>query len=256
MMKNPIQVAQTRGWPFIASWCHRLAGVFLALFAIFHVHTMSTLRDPGLFAEKMRLMQTYIPGCLEWLIALPMIYHGLNGGRIVLYEIYQSRNDRFLLKWVIYISSCYLIMLAYFMWQGNQSVSLSLFWIPAFSAAIIMTYITILRIRRSRSSAMWKLQRISGAYLVVLLPAHMMFMHLDPVVGRDVEVIIGRLDNPFIRLIDLTLVIAIMYHAAYGVVGICRDYLASERVAMLCNAVIYLAAAFTLWQGVAFITQI
>jgi succinate dehydrogenase hydrophobic membrane anchor protein len=154
------------------------------------------------------------------------------------------------------LSGCYLLLLGIFMALGNQQVSPVFFWSYLAVSSVLLTYVTITRLRISGASKGWKLQRISAAFLLLMIPAHMLFMHLDPALGRDAQVIIARMNNGFIKLVDLLLLIGVMFHAAYGVRGICLDYLASPRARTVYTGVIVLVSLYFTWQGVQMIVSI
>ena len=243
-------LARTRGWPYVASCAQRISGVLLVLYVCFHIITLSVLRNPGDFDSKMRFFESFLPGFLEWLLAVPVIYHALNGGRLILYEIFGNRKDQIILKWVLGLSVFYTLSLGLFMAMGNQTVSAIFFWVYVTAASGFIAYLTVMKIRLSGASFSWKLHRITGAFLFLMIPAHMLFMHLDPALGRDAQVIITRMDNIFIKLIDLVLVISVLYHGAYGLIGICRDYLPSRRTQVVCTAFIVFVTGFFAWMGV------
>lgn len=249
-------IARTRGWPYIAAWVHRISGTLLVLYAVLHIFTLSGLRTPEVFERKMSLFAAIMPGFVEWFLAVPVIYHALNGGRLILYELFGSRNDRVLLGWVVRLSGFYLLLLAIFMLLGNQNVSAVFFWTYCAAVSLFITYLTIARIRSSGASLAWKLQRITGAFLFFMIPAHMLFMHLDPAVGRDVQVITERMNHGFIKLVDLVLVTTLLYHAAYGVLGICRDYITSPKVQRACTIGVTAAALLFGWIGLKLIILI
>jgi succinate dehydrogenase hydrophobic anchor subunit len=81
-------------------------------------------------------------------------------------------------------------------------------------------------------------------------------MHLDPAIGRDAHIIIARMDNIFIKLIDLMLVICVLYHGAYGLTVICKDYIPSQRIQAVCTASIVFIMGFFAWLGVKLIVLI
>jgi succinate dehydrogenase hydrophobic anchor subunit len=242
-------LARARGWPYIGAWAHRISGVMLVLYAGLHIMTLASLRTPELFEQKMNLFAALMPGFIEWFLAVPVIYHALNGGRLILYELFGNRNEQLLLRWVLRLSSVYLLLLAVFMLLGNQTVSPILFWAYCGSVSLFITYLTLARLRGSGISLGWKLQRITAAFLHFMIPAHMLFMHLDPVIGRDVQVIIERMNHGLIRLIDLALLITLLYHAAYGILGICRDYVISPRLQRTCSIIVTTAALLLGWIG-------
>lgn len=222
-------LTRTKGWPYAATWAHRVSGVILAIYLVFHVITLSSLQTPERFMAKMNFFSGFFPGFLEWFLAVPVIYHSLNGGRLILYEIFGQRNDKTLLRSTLALSIIYLLLLAIFMMMGNQSVSPFFFWSQAATTSFCLALITIVKLKNNKASIYWRLQRISGAFLFIMIPAHMIFMHLDPTIGRDVQVISERMDSVFIKCVDIGLVISALYHSGYGLTGICSDYIADKK---------------------------
>jgi succinate dehydrogenase / fumarate reductase cytochrome b subunit len=219
--------AQTRGWPFVIAWLHRISGMLMVLYIWVHIYTLSFLATPDAYNAKMKLFGFFPFSFLEWLLAVPIIFHALNGGRLILYEIFGSRNDESMIRWVWGLSATYFLLLGLLMVMGNQTVSPIFFWLIIFIIAILPGYLVASKIRNMAGSITWKLQRISGAYLIVMIPAHLLFMHLQPAVGHEAGVVIERMQNVFIKFIDLTLVVAGLYHAGYGLTAVIRDYLKS-----------------------------
>ena len=232
------KLTRARGWPYITAWAHRVSGIFLAVYLVLHILTLSSLLTPEKFVEKMNLYATIFPGFLEWFLAVPVIFHALNGGRLILYEIFGNRNDTALLRSTLVISALYLLLLASFMILGNQSVSPFFFWSQVFVAGFCLALITGARVKSSRASVFWKMQRVSAVFLFTMIPAHMIFMHLDPAIGRDFQVIAARMDSIFIKSIDICLVICALYHGAYGLIGIILDYMAAGKLRFFCSAAI------------------
>jgi succinate dehydrogenase / fumarate reductase cytochrome b subunit len=229
-------LARSRGWPYLASWAHRITGVLLVLYVWFHIITLSSLSNPDDFDSKMKFFRVFLFVFLEWLLAAPVIYHALNGGRLILYEIFGNRKDQIVLQWVLVLSVFYTFLLGLFMAMGNQNISAIFFWVYVAVASGCITYLTVMKLRQSGASFAWKLQRITGAFLFLMIPAHMLFMHLDPALGHDAQVVIARMDNVFIKLVDLLLVFSVLYHGAYGLLGICQDYIPSRRTRIGCVA--------------------
>jgi len=250
-LRNNLQrLAQRRGWPYAVAWAHRIAGVLLVVYAGVHILTLSVLHQPERFAAQMRFFGFSLFVVLEWGLALPVIFHALNGGRLVLYEAFGNRRDDLLIRWVAVLSAVYLLLLGLVMVAGNQAVSAAFFWLYTVAASIGVTVIALSKIRRSGAGVLWKLQRITGAYLLLMVPAHMLFMHLNPSVGRDAEMIISRMRNPLMKLVDLTLVLSVFYHGAYGLFSICQDYLPAGRTRIACGALIMGIMAWLSWVGI------
>ncbi|MBW2092118.1 MAG: hypothetical protein JRI34_08360 [Deltaproteobacteria bacterium] len=179
-----------------------------------------------------------------------MIFHALNGSRLILYEIFGRRNDESMVRWVFGLSIIYILLLGLLMIMGNQTASPLFFWLILLVAGLSLSYLTILHVRKSGVSLTWKLQRITGAFLLVMIPAHLLFMHLKPAIGHESTAVILRMQNSFIKIVDLALVIGVLYHGGYGLLSITKDYLRSR---ILQNAFVLLVIAITTivaWIGV------
>ncbi|MCF8110032.1 MAG: succinate dehydrogenase, hydrophobic membrane anchor protein [Desulfobacteraceae bacterium] len=247
---------RTRGWAFWAAWAQRATGVLLLLYVWLHIITLSGLSQPDKFNSQMKIFGFILFVVLEWLLAIPVIYHALNGGRLILYEIFQIRKEEILLKWVLFLGGVYTILLAFFMIIGDQQVSAAFFWVYMAAASACIVYITIKKLKASGASLFWKLQRISGIYLLLMIPAHMLFMHLNPEIGHEAQTIIERMGNPFIKIVDFSLLAGVLYHGAYGVYSISQDYIASEKIKI---GVVVLLSCVTLlfaWTGLRLIIMI
>ncbi|RJQ80171.1 MAG: hypothetical protein C4519_10530 [Desulfobacteraceae bacterium] len=250
------RLASIRGWPFLASWAHRVTGVVLVVYIGFHIITLSSLIDPVKFDAKMKILGFVLFVFLEFLLVLPVIYHALNGGRVILYEVFEYRRDQMVLLWVVALGALYTFLLAFFMIAGNQSVSAPFFWVYTAAAAGCVTYITVKKLRASGASVFWKFQRISGAFLFLMVPAHMLFMHLNPAMGHDSQVIIARMGNLFIKIVDLGLVAGVLYHGGYGLYSIGQDYITSSRAKTGMLAVLICIALVFAWKGLKLIVLI
>jgi succinate dehydrogenase / fumarate reductase cytochrome b subunit len=242
--------AQTRGWPFVIAWLHRISGMLMVLYIWFHIYTLSFLATPDAYDAQMKLFGSFPFSLLEWLLAAPIIFHALNGGRLILYEIFGSRNDESMIRWVLGLSATYFFLLGLLMVMGDQTVSPIFFWLTMFIIGILPSYLVAAKIRNIAGSITWKLQRISGAYLIVMIPAHLLFMHLQPAVGHDAGVVIERMQHIFIKFIDLTLVVIGLYHAGYGLTAIIRDYLKSGLLQTGLTCLIVLIMAAFGWIGI------
>jgi succinate dehydrogenase / fumarate reductase cytochrome b subunit len=248
--------AKTRGWAFILSWIHRITGLLLLLYVWFHLITLSALSIPGDFDAKMALFSAPLIVFFEWLLAIPVIFHAVNGGRLMLFEIYGYRDDTAMIRWLFMVSAAYVSLLAVLMLLGNQSVSPIFFWLTVLIIAVICGYAFVARIWRLGHSQFWKFQRASGAFLLVMIPAHFLFMHLNPAVGKDSAVIIARIQNAFIKIVDLALVLAVVYHGGYGLFSVGKDYLVSRRLQVLMTALIVVVMVLSAWIGLKIIIKI
>jgi succinate dehydrogenase hydrophobic anchor subunit len=242
--------ARTRGWPFIVAWLHRIFGIVLALYFCIHIYTLSFLASPVDYDSKMKLFGFFILSFLEWLLAVPVIFHALNGGRLILFEIFGRRNDESLIRWVLGLSATYILLLGLMMTRQDQSASLIVYWLPILVFSISLVYLVYLKIRRTENSMAWKLHRMTGVYLLLIIPAHMLFMHLEPATAHEAITVINRMQHVSVKLLDLALVLGVSYHSGYGLVSICKDYLPPGSLQNVLTFLITLTIAVLGWVGI------
>jgi len=216
--------ARSRGWGFIMTWAHRIAGLILVLYMLFHIYTLSALYEPALFAAKMKFFGNFVFRFFEWVLAVPVIFHALNGTRLILYEAFRIRRDDAMIRWVIVLSAIYILTLALFMLMGNQEVSAGFFWLMVAITSAISSTIIYKRLWDTQNAVLWKLQRVSGAFLLPLVSCHMFFMHLNYKVGHDVDTILARVSSPGIKVLDVVFVTFVFFHAGFGLYTIICDY--------------------------------
>lgn len=249
-------ITQTKGRPYLLCWFHRISGCLLVLYVLLHINTLSSLSTPEVYARKAELFSGSFMVFLEWLLALPVIFHCLNGGRVLIYELFDTRWDAALSRFVYWICLGFMVLLGYLMIRGDQQVSAHFYWLSVIIASAFICYLSVTRLREIPTAITWKLQRITGSFLFLIVPAHMIFMHLNSHAGKDAAVIIERMNQPFIIVVDILLLFAILYHGGYGVIGICNDYLTSKQVRTSCVlGVIVILAMFAL-QGVRLIIAV
>jgi succinate dehydrogenase hydrophobic anchor subunit len=229
--------AKTRGWHFVLAWTHRAAGMLLVLYVWFHIYTLTALRTPDIFAQKMRFFQGVFFVFLEWTLAVPVIFHALNGGRLILYEVFYSRADAAITRGVLVFSVLYIGLLGVMMIRGDQAVSPFIFWLCLLLMSISLSFLVALKTWPGENSTGWKLQRITGSFLLPMIPAHLLFMHLQPAIGHDAGIIIARMQFVFIKIVDLALLAAGLYHGGYGLLSIIKDYLPA-RFLHHCGAIL------------------
>lgn len=250
------RLTRNRGPAFVTSWAHRLCGVSLVIFIWFHIYTLLFLLSAGAYADRMKLYGLPVLAFAEWALAIPVVFHALNGGRLILYESFRFRNDDVLLKWVVGLCTLYAGILAVLMGMGNQSVSAVFFWLTASAAALSAAYGLYARIWRTPHHWGWKLQRISGAFLLVMVPAHFLFMHLNPQVAKEAGEVVSRMQNPWIKLVDAALLASALYHGGYGLISILNDYAAAKALRRAGRAAVILAMAAAGWAGIKLIVLI
>jgi succinate dehydrogenase hydrophobic membrane anchor protein len=247
---------RNRGVPFVISWAHRLSGVLLVIFLWFHIYTLSFLTAPAAYVEKMKLYQLPLMAFIEWALAVPVMFHALNGGRLILYESFRCRKDEVLLSWVFGLTFLYAGLLAVLMLMGTQNVSAVFFWLIAVSIAATATYGLYARIGRSAHPWSWKLQRLTGAFLLAMIPAHFLFMHLNPQIAKDAGVVATRMQHPWIKLVDAALVVSVLYHGGYGLVSILNDYIGSKELRVIGSGLIIFIMTIAAVAGLKLIVSI
>ena len=235
--------AKTRGWHYVISWLHRFTGIGLVIILMVHMVTLSSLQTPNVYHAKMKVVVSPIFLFLIWASSLVVSFHALNGGRLILYELFGRRNDADMIRWIFGLSAAYAVMVGLLMIMNNQRVSAFFFWLMAFFAGTVAAYVVASRMWKKRHSVLWKLQRISGAFLFITVPAYLLFLCLNPGEAYGAQEAIARMQNVFTRLVTLTLATGALYHAGYGLFSIAADYVSSPtvRVGMMALVVVVIA---------------
>jgi succinate dehydrogenase hydrophobic membrane anchor protein len=239
--------AQSRGWYFIMSWCHRITGlglvgvVWIRILSMKHVSKTVVHDTPE---------QSFLVSLSLWLLAIPVILHGLNGGRLILYESFGRRNDDVLMRWVAGLSIVYLAILALLMAVGDQYVSLFFYWLVGFVCALVLGYSVAAKVWSTGHSIFWKMQRISGAFLLVMVPAYILFLNLDSPLDATGSPMISRMAIRFVSVVYMVFLVAALLHGAYGLWSTVSDYIPS-KVTRVCSIVlITLATLVFTWVGI------
>lgn len=222
--------AKTRGWFYVISWLHRFTGICLFVALMVHMYTLSSLQTPDVTNANMKGIASSIFLFLAWASSLAVSFHALNGGRLILYELFGRRNDADMIRWTFGLSAAYAAMVGLMMVMKNQHVSALFFWLMAFFSGAIAAYIVASRIWKKRHSVLWKLQRISGAFLYITVPAYLLFSYLNPGEADAAQGAIVPMQNVFTCLATLTLATLALYHAGYGLFSIAADYTSSRTV--------------------------
>ena len=223
-----VQIQKAFGITFLFSWAHRVTGIGILLFLWAHIYTLSYLVEPVQFDLKVEWLAQLGLYYFEWMLALPVIFHALNGGRLILYEVFGNRRDELLVTWVTGLTILYSFFMVLIMYLSNISFA-SLTMDIALLISLTIAGAVIRAISKSKIGIYWKIQRISGAFLVIMIPVHMVFMHANPSAGHDSTVILARIrSDMLIRVADILIVVSALYHGAYGLVSIAKDYLNSK----------------------------
>jgi succinate dehydrogenase hydrophobic anchor subunit len=242
--------AKTGGWPYVIAWFHRIAGLILVVYLWFHTYTLLSLSTPQLYDASMKIYGSFFFTILEWALAIPVIFHALNGGRLILYEGFEMRNDGSMIRYVAGLSVVYVALFGVLMLMGTQSVSPVFYWLTMLIAALTLAYGVTSKFWKTQHSFLWKLQRITGAFLLVMVPAHLLFMHLNPSVGKDANTVIMRMQNGFIKFTDIGLIVMVIYHAGYGVMSVVRDYVSFRVFRTGLAVLVILVMVIFAWAGI------
>jgi len=242
--------AKTRGWYFLISWCHRITGILLVISVWFHIYSLDSISALGTYHGKTPAARTFIIALLGWFLSIPIIFHAFNGGRLILYESFGKRNDESMIRWVFILSILYVALLGLFMLMGDQSVSPFLYWLMMFVTALIVAYGVAARIWNTEHSVFWKFQRTSGAFLLVTVPAYILFIHLSPLSGKVTQMVMGGAQNFFIRVVHLAMLVGALYHGGYGIWSVVSDYLSSRILKAGLTILVTVVTFIFTWFGI------
>lgn|GEM_PF-248040 len=233
--------ARTRGWYYVISWLHRITGIGLAIALMAHIYSLhSNIHLPAgpLFV------------LIVWILSLFVGFHALNGGRLILYELFGRRGDEAMVRWVFGLSAAYAAMVGLLIVVKNQTASAFFFWLMTFFAGAVAAFVVDSRTAKNRHSLFWKLQRISGSFLLMTVPAYLLFSHLNPGLTDGAPTFIVRLQNIFVRVVTLALAVSALYHAGYGLYSIAADYVSSRTVRA--SVTLLVLAVFAVFAVLAF----
>ena len=222
--------SKTRGWYYVISWLQRFTGIWLFIALMVHISTHQSWQTADIFNTGIKIPARPIFVFLAWVSSLAVSFHALNGGRLILYELYGQRGDGVMIRWTFGLSVTYAAIVGLMMIMKNQSVTALFFWLLTFCTGAVTAYAVSCRMAKVRHSIFWKLQRISGAFLFTAVPAYLLFLYLNPVFAEEARTGITRLQNVFIRIAALSLAVSALYHAGYGLFSITADYASSRRV--------------------------
>ncbi|MGD8227999.1 MAG: hypothetical protein PVI20_09475, partial [Desulfobacteraceae bacterium] len=242
--------ARTRGWHFIIAWLHRVTGMLLVIFVWVHIFFFSSPYGTGTHEVRAQGLGSLISALFQWFLAFPIIFHAFNGGRLILYEIYGNRAEESMLRWMAGLGIIYLAVLGVVMLMGNQSASPFIFWLVMMVGASILSYGVGSRIWRRGHSVFWKLQRISATFLLVMIPAYMLFMHLAPLSSQEAGMMIPMGQKYFIQAVYVVLLAGTLYHAGYGIWSLVSDYLSSSTLRKGLALLVTLVMVGFGWAGV------
>ena len=232
--------AGTRGWSYLISWSHRITGILLVISLGAYLYCFHALQT----SQKL-----FILALLLWVLSIPMAFHGFNGARLILYEFFGNRNDDAMIRSVFALSFIYVVVLGMLMLMGNQMVSPFLYWVIMFAQALVVVYGVATRTLNSRHSVLWKMQRISGSFLLVMVPAYFLFIPLNPSPEIDANFLVTGIQGLFLMAVYILLLLSVLFHAGYGVWSVMSDYLPSRNLRKGLAAIITFITLIFAWIG-------
>jgi len=239
----------SRGWSFLLSWGHRLAGLTLVGYMFAHIYTLSLLFDPATYDADMKFLDHFIFAFLEWCVAIPVIFHSLNGSRLILYELFRVREEELMIRTVVVLGFIYVMIVGFFFIQEGPQISATIFWSITSAISICTFLIVVFKTWGTKNSILWKLQRITGAFMLPILVGHMFFMHMNYLTGHDSKTILMRMESPFIKGLDFLFIIFLLFHAGYGMFGIIADYIKPGPLLKFLTALIFIVMAISAFFG-------
>ena len=213
--------AGTRGWFYLISWSHRITGILLVIALWAYLYGFHALQAS---------QKSFILVLLLWILAIPVTFHGFNGGRLILYECFGNRNDDVMIRWVFALSFIYVVVLGMLMLMGNQMVSPFFYWVIMFAQALVVAYGVATRTLNSRHSVLWKMQRISGSFLLIMVPAYFLFIPLNATPEIEANFLVAGIQGLFLMAVYILLLLCALFHAGYGVWSVMSDYLSSGNL--------------------------
>jgi succinate dehydrogenase/fumarate reductase cytochrome b subunit len=235
--------AKTRGWYYVTSWLHRFTGIGLFIALMVRTVGFPPWRFSNVFNADASIPVQLIFGLSAWAACLVVSFHALNGGRLILYELFGSRNDATMMRWVFGLSAAYAATVALIMLMESRRVPASSFWLATFSFGAIGAYFVASRLRKKRHSVLWKLQRISAAFLFITVPAYVLFLCLNPHTAYGTNGTVPGIPHVFARLTFLAVTTSALYHAGYGLFSIAADYASPGRARVCITVLIVILVA-------------
>ena len=249
-------LARKKGWAYLFSWGHRFSGVLLVLYLGFHIYTLLLIQSPEVYDAQMSVYRAFPFNILAWLLALPVIFHALNGGRLILFESYGIRADNLLMRIVIGLSTVYLGGLGILMILQVRITVRELFWGPILLMSVLVCFLVSWQMAKSRAGFGWKMHRISGSLMFLLIPGHMLFMHVHPDMAHSSSMVINRMQLQMIKVIDILLAASVLFHGGYGLTSLLEEYLTSRLLRIHCIIVVWIIVLFLAYLAVRFVISV
>ena len=170
-------IARNRGVHYIVSWLQRLSGLSLAAYLALHLYTLSGLSSPESFKAAMLVYRQPVFVFLAWTLAFPLAFHAFNGMRLLLFELFGIRDESAPLEVGLgpWHGLCGFADGAHDPRRPDGFRALFLGRGPG--PALAAVWAVAVKVVPLSLGWGWKLQRLTAAGLLVLLPAHFLFTH-------------------------------------------------------------------------------
>jgi succinate dehydrogenase cytochrome b556 subunit len=245
----------------IGQWAwaiNRVAGVGVLLFLALHIFDIFLVGFPDLFEELLVIYKGPIPRVLEVLLVFGLLYHSVNGLRLILMDFKPSTARhhiklfyaQIIIFLVLFAPAGVIMLNEFYGVVGGVAITVGLLALPlviAFGATYAPlgavnsqvsggNYQDALgRLASSRGKSrstfefnMWLFMRVSGLLLIVIALFHVFWMHF--VIGVEqitFLTIVERWTGPqgaFWRLYDLLLLAFAFTHGVNGARNVIDDY--------------------------------
>lgn len=245
----------------IGQWAwaiNRVAGVGVLLFLALHIFDIFLVGFPDLFEELLVIYRGPIPRVLEVLLVFGLLYHGVNGLRLILMD-FKPSTARYHIKLfyiqiaiflILFVPASVVMLEEFFGIPGGIAITVALLALPLV-IAFAATYAplgavnpqvsggnyqdALIRLASSRGKPrsgfefnMWLFMRVSGLLLIVIALFHVFWMHFVIGVEQiDFFTIVERWTGPqgaFWRLYDLLLLAFAFTHGVNGTRNVIDDY--------------------------------
>lgn len=100
-----------------------------------------------------------------------------------------------------------------------------------------------------RGAVYWALHRISGVLLVAGMAVHFYVMHFGSATALTQASVLARLGQPRWIVFNFALLALVVYHGLYGIMGIVREYVSTERFVIHSRSALIASGAVLLGYG-------
>lgn len=226
----------------IAYILHRVSGVAVILFLFVHlVENFFLLMGEAAYNRAIGLYDVWYFRLGEFALVAAVVYHALNGTRIVVIDFWQksTRYQKPLWYAVMALSALILLPVAKIMlldypkwpWMGTPAAAVvsALSAVPFGGMALVSTAYVSGRARPAGGARgelrLWYFMRVSGLLLVFLALFHVWLNHIHTEVGTlSYDLVVGRLTKfPILRVLDFLLLFLGLGHGVNGLKNVIDD---------------------------------